>query len=221
MAKMNVYFKFLSIFFFILACNPTPNSMKKVLNKLQKSVVAISINEAGKEKEWIASGFYISKSGHILTCAHPFYGKENVRTSKSDEILPIVAESKRLDLVLLKSNSGGEDWISTEDFEEGEYGESVYSMGSPYGEKESFFTAIVSKPYAFGGDPTEPDLQYLQVDKVFLPGFSGAPILNTRGKFLGVARHQRVLLESKQSGLGYAIRPEVVKVFLEKYMKEE
>lgn len=197
------------------------NSVYPLADHLRTRVISISLEPKTPGNAWTGSGFFVSGEGHILTTAHVLQGQKKVYVSYKNLPATLVVANPVLDLAILKIETDSQevDYIDVADWQTPGYGETVYSMGAPFGEEESFFISHVSKPNVFGGDPTEPNRTYLQLDRIFFPGFSGAPLVNAKRELIGVARYQIALSETKHSGLGYAIHAEIVNAFVKSVME--
>jgi S1-C subfamily serine protease len=213
----------LTAFLIILQnCQYSESTPLKIALFLKNRTVALALEPKSPGTEWAASAFFISHDGFLITTAHSLNGANQAYVSLESKSAKVIAKDLVLDLALLKVEDLQKevDFIDIRKFNEGNYAEVVYSMGSPFGEIDSFFINSISKPKTFGGDPTEPNATYIQLERIFFPGFSGAPLVNARNEFIGVARHQVAVRESKHSGLGYAIHAKNVYQFAREYLNE-
>ncbi|GBF51633.1 hypothetical protein LPTSP4_31710 [Leptospira ryugenii] len=190
------------------------------IDLLSKSTVRLGENQTIHVNSTFGTGFFISDNSYILTCSHFVNQVETVYVYHLEKSYKtkLVRKDNRSDLALLEIQGldFGHGWIETEKQIPAEYGLEVWGMGSPFGEEKSLYRGMVSKPAVLGGDPTEPNLSFIQFDQIFLPGFSGAPLVDKAHAFVGIARYQMTLSESRHSGLGYAIPANRVREFLEK-----
>lgn len=198
------------------------NLISPLADHLRTRVISISLEPKTHGNAWIGSGFFVSEEGHILTTAHVLQGQKKVYVSYKNLTATLIEKDVAIDLALLKLENDSDEVPFLDVFpgKEADYGDTVYSMGTPFGEEESFFISHVSKPNVLGGDPTEPNRTYIQLDRIFFPGFSGAPLINAKRELVGVARYQIALSETKHSGLGYAIKAEAVENFLKTHLEK-
>ena len=118
-----------------------------------------------------------------------------IRLKNGDKLkAKLVKISKDHDLALLKLDNYTTPFLSLEADTGARQGTRVFAMGSPLGITDSLATGIITKP---GED-------FLYTDTKILPGNSGGPLVNNKGKVIGV--NTAVLSQTRYSeGLGVAI----------------
>jgi len=141
----------------------------------------------------IGSGFFVDKSGYLLTNYHvirsevdPKYKGYSKITVKLDEQqkLPgkVVAWDRLLDLALVKIEREAPSVIDPWAGLEVKPGTKVYAIGSPGGFERTLTTGIVS---ALGRRLLELG-DIVQIDAAVNPGNSGGPLVDEQGHLLGV-----------------------------------
>jgi putative serine protease PepD len=92
-------------------------------------------------------------------------------------------------------------------------GDPVYAIGNPYGFARSLTSGLVS---ALGRQVTTPDghrISELQTDAPLNPGNSGGPLLDARGRVVGVTS-QIYSVVGANTGIGFAIPVATVRAVL-------
>tara|TARA_B100001059_G_scaffold217026_1_gene235909 strand:+ start:896 stop:2134 length:1239 start_codon:yes stop_codon:yes gene_type:complete len=140
------------------------------------------IGESLPEKS-SGSGFYVSNNGHIVTNFHVIEGCKKIFLN--DEVLKIIAKDPVNDLALLKSAKKNKEFLFIEQGST-KKGEEILVIGYPFGKdfgNESKVTkGIISSLQGMGNDYSR-----FQLDAAIQPGNSGGPVLNQKGKVVGVA----------------------------------
>jgi S1-C subfamily serine protease len=168
------------------------------------------------------SGFVVSKEGEIVTNAHvvttggkaggggPLKEATQVFVEFSDRNrLPaeIVGFDADADLALIKVDPGDLDLsvLPLSGREEYAVGEPVAAIGSPFGERQSLSTGIVSAIDRSIDSLTDFTIDNsIQTDASINPGNSGGPLIDSKGEVIGV--NQQIETSSgSNSGVGFAI----------------
>ena len=177
-------------------------SKKFDYKKALKSVVLL------KAENSTGTGFIISSEGLVLTNSHVLNGEDFchglVGNSTKAIELEVISDwgSKNVDLCLLKIVDEDQfNNLELESDETPEIGDIVYTIGNPKGLGLSLTKGTISR-ISKNGD--------IQLDLTVNPGNSGGPLLNEKGKVIGVVSY---LLDSV-NGLGFAINNEVINEFL-------
>ena len=159
--------------------------------------IDISIN---KDKLFAAasgSGFFVSRTGHIITNFHVIEGCDKVKVSfKGDNInAKVLAIDKINDLAILKSEINP-DQIFTVAKEDADLLENIIIAGFPLGKSVSSSIKTskgsITSLSGFGDNFSE-----FQTDAALNQGNSGGPILNQKGNIVGVA----VAVFGKEEGI--------------------
>ena len=133
-----------------------------------------------------ASGFYVTRSGHVLTNAHAVEHCQEVRIAPSG-VAQVQALDRESDLALLLDNADREYLPAT--FREGRgirTGASVIAVGYPLqglvSSGPSITDGIVSATAGLGDNR-----RMFQMTAPIQPGSSGGPVLDAAGSVVGVA----------------------------------
>lgn len=133
----------------------------------------------------MGSGFFvrpnqIATNLHVVEDAARGYAKLVGQQTKHD-IVGITAIDAKRDLVILKVSALGTKLLSLGDSDAVQVGETVYAVGNPHGLEGTFSQGIISGIRRVGVD------KILQLTAPISPGSSGGPVLNSKGKVIGVS----------------------------------
>lgn len=166
------------------------------------------------------SGVLISADGEILTNYHVVDKARSVRCMLYDNFASeaeIVGSDKDLDVALLKLKKLPEGKklpvaeLSPERMREGEF---VMAMGAPWGLTRSVSIGIISCSRRYLPLNGNYNLWY-QIDASISPGNSGGPLIDTRGKVVGI----NTLGMTEGGTLGFTIPSYVIGEVLERLRK--
>jgi S1-C subfamily serine protease len=139
------------------------------------------------------SGFVIDDEGHVLTNAHVVAGADDVRVTLGESDSPIDAEvvgqDTSTDVAVLDVDADASDLQPFElaDSTELDVGDPVVAIGNPFGLERTVTTGIVS---ALQREISAPDgftiSDVIQHDASINPGNSGGPLLDARGRVIGI-----------------------------------
>ena len=154
------------------------------------------------------SGFFVSQE-HILTNYHVIAGAAHgtakiVGKTRTYLIQGILAIDVENDLALLHVTIPGVNPLRLGDNDKVRIGDQVYVAGSPKGLEGTFSDGIISRISRWEGR------ERLQITAPISPGSSGGPVLNRKGKVIGVAF---MTIEGGQN-LNFAIPSKYVKALL-------
>jgi 2-alkenal reductase len=195
-----------------------------IYNQVGPSVVSINVvltsnNSAqmqGQIQEGTGTGFVIDTLGHIVTNTHVVDGATRIEVNFFDgSIYPgeIVGVDPDSDLAVIQVNRPAADLhpVGLGDSDALFIGQEVLAIGSPFGERWTLTTGIVSAldrkidslgQYQIGS--------VIQTDAAINPGNSGGPLLNLHGEVVGV--NSQIISQSRSSsGIGFAIPSNMVK----------
>jgi len=182
------------------------------------------LGDGGGESGGVGSGFVVSRSGEIVTNAHVVTtgeGNEIRRASRvyvefadgNQVAARIVGHDPNADIALLKVDPEGltlrplplarSDAVTV--------GTPVAAIGSPFGEKQSLSVGVVSAIDRAIGSLTEFQISgAIQTDAAINPGNSGGPLVDGRGRVIGV--NQQIKSRSGGGeGVGFAVPADVVR----------
>ena len=207
----------------IVAGQPVSETSTKTgsLASLYKSVQdGVAFIQAGQAS---GSGFVIDTEGHIVTNDHVVADATSyqVRLGEKGKLVnaTLVGADPSTDLAILKvdpADTGTLHPIELGDSDDVQVGQSVIAIGSPYGLSGTLTSGIVS---ALNRDIQSPGGQTIsgaiQTDAAINPGNSGGPLLDRKGRVLGV-NAQIATASGGSAGVGFAIPISIVKAAIPK-----
>lgn len=136
----------------------------------------------------LGSGFIIDRDGHVVTNNHVVERADTVEVVLEQGrklAATIVGTDPRTDLALLKVDSDQPlphlDWGSSDDAQVGNW---VMAIGNPFGLGGTVTTGVISaRARDIGSGPYD---DYLQTDAAINRGNSGGPLIDMRGRVIGV-----------------------------------
>jgi len=202
-----------------------------IYNRLSPGVVTILslfdngaslLDEGGEGGQ--GSGFVIDGSGDIATNAHVVTSEENNRTVEADHVYvefsdgnrvaaKIVGHDPNADVALLKVDPGG---LSLTPLKLGEshsitVGQPVAAIGSPFGERQSLTVGVISALDRTIQSLTQFEIgDAIQTDAAINPGNSGGPLLDARGRVIGI-NAQIKSQSGGGEGVGFAVPVDTVR----------
>jgi S1-C subfamily serine protease len=194
-----------------------------VYEKGNRSVVHITTKSAQRElifleipSEGSGSGSLLDKSGHVLTNYHVVEGAQEIRvTLHNGESYDaaILGSDPPNDVAVLKINAPADDLSPTDlgDSSRLRVGQVVYAIGNPFGLERTMTTGIISSlnrslPSRAGRSMKS----IIQIDAALNRGNSGGPLLDTRGRLIGM---NTAIASStgENTGVGFAIPVDTIK----------
>ena len=151
----------------------------------------------------VGSGVIIDKKGHILTNNHVINDATRITVLLHDKRkvrAKVVGTDPKTDLALLKVEAranmrpltpGNSDKLRV--------GDIVLAIGNPFGYGHTVVSGIISaKGRVIGTGPYD---NFLQTDAPIHPGNSGGPLLDVRGRLIGI----NTAVSNEGPGIGFAI----------------
>jgi S1-C subfamily serine protease len=164
-----------------------------VAERLAPSVVSIRVtaeNGQGVSAQGAGSGFVIAPDGFIVTNHHVVERAQIVAvvfTDGRELSARVVGGDPSTDLALLRVPEGGLSAVEIGHSENLRVGQLVIAMGNPLGFQSSVSTGVVS---ALGrnlrGQSGRLIENVIQTDVALNPGNSGGPLVDSRGRVVGV-----------------------------------
>ncbi|MBN1810926.1 MAG: trypsin-like peptidase domain-containing protein [Anaerolineae bacterium] len=180
------------------------------------SVVAIAYDFFMRPipQEGTGSGFVYDAEGHIITNYHVVQGAESVSVALSNGEMyeaEIVGTDPPTDLAVLKIEAGSlPDPLSLADSDQLKVGQFVIAIGNPFGQEGTLTVGVIS---ALGRIIESPDGGFIgeaiQTDAAVNPGNSGGPLLDLRGRVVGV-NSQIISPSGASAGIGFAVSSNTV-----------
>ena len=165
-------------------------SLGRLVQKVQPAVVTILTYDLENKPINIGSGFFVGNRGHLVTNYHVLKGAYSavVRTYKGQKfpIISILAENEDADVikVLVDIPPKKISYVSVSK-ELPSIAQRVVVVGSPLGLDQTVSEGIVSSIRRM------PNIgNFFQMSAPISPGSSGSPVINMKGKVIGIASFQ-------------------------------
>jgi Do/DeqQ family serine protease len=172
-----------------------------------------SVQPKERVQSSLGSGVIVRGDGLIVTNNHVIAGADQIRVVLADKReyeAIILSSEERLDLALLKIETGGEQLpvLPLRDSDELEVGDLVLAIGNPFGVGQTVTSGIIS-----GVARTNTGIgdfgYFIQTDAAINPGNSGGALIGTDGRLIGIP----TAIFSKNGGsvgIGFAIPANMV-----------
>ncbi|HMJ04034.1 MAG TPA: trypsin-like peptidase domain-containing protein [Conexibacter sp.] len=182
-----------------------------------------SIFGGGEQGEATGTGFVVSEEGLIVTNAHVVEGATAIEVKVGDGAphpATVVGRDASTDLALLRVDASGETLRPLQLADSGavDVGDQVYAIGNPYGLDRTLTSGVVSAlqrqiqaPNGYSIDGA------VQTDAPINPGNSGGPLLDDRGRVIGV--NSQILngsggAQGGNVGIGFAVPAATVRTVI-------
>jgi S1-C subfamily serine protease len=161
------------------------------------------------------SGFIYDAEGHIVTNYHVVANAEELSVTLADgRVFPaeIVGEDSSNDLAVIRIEADDlPQPVVLGDSDDLRVGEFVVAIGNPFGQAGTLTVGVIS---ALGRIIESPDRRFIgeaiQTDAAINPGNSGGPLLDLRGRVIGV--NSQIISPSRASaGIGFAVPSDTVR----------
>ena len=200
----------------LIAQGSEEKSRIAVYKKASPSVVTIVTQDS------LGSGFVVSSDGLILTNRHVLEGAQSpvtvIMVDGTKLTADILGGDPNNDLGAIKiRNISKLKPLKLANPKSVEVGQSVYAIGSPRGQMNTFTTGIISH--------IDKEKQIIQHDAAINPGNSGGPLLNSKAEVIGINtaiatsevtdEQGNVIGQNNGSiGIGFALPVEIIQPFL-------
>ncbi len=198
---------------FVSAANAVrPSLVSIITDKVETAGRTDSSGPAPAQTEALGSGFVLDTLGHILTCNHVVARYEGVTVRFSDNKtyggseVTVVGLDPVTDLAVIRVKARRAFVpVALGNSAELEVGQPVMALGSPFGLEGSATAGIVSALSRWGqAKSSGPDFQdFIQTDALINPGNSGGPLVDARGRVVGVCSFIRTT-PIGSTGIGFA-----------------
>lgn len=195
-----------------------------VYEKVNRSVVNIDTQAVKVDNffmlavpmEGAGSGWVLDRNGHIVTNNHVIEGSDSIQVTLADgSAYParLVGTDPATDIAVLKIEAPAE-LLFPIDFGESanlKVGQRVFAIGNPYGLERTMTVGIVSslnRTLASGKGQKLKNM--IQLDAALNQGNSGGPLLDSRGKLIGM-NTAIASMTGQNSGVGFAVPANVIR----------
>ena len=171
-------------------------SVAHTVERAAPAVVHLEVrgHETGARSESPAagsgSGFFISPDGYALTNSHVVHDGRELRASLADgrhAAAHLIGDDPHTDLAVVRVDAGDVAHLELADSDRVRPGQIAVAIGSPMGFQQTITAGIVSalgrSLRAQSGRAID---NIIQTDAALNPGNSGGPLLDTRGRVIGV-----------------------------------
>jgi putative serine protease PepD len=205
------------------AASPTPLSVNEIYRRAYKGVVEITATAGGSESPFggpqaqgQGSGFVYDREGHVITNQHVVQGASSVSVrfwNGETYDAEVVGTDASTDLAVLDVDAPASvlSPLQLGDSSDVQVGDGVVAIGSPFGLDQTVTSGIVSALHRQMTAPNEFTINdSIQTDAAINHGNSGGPLLNARGRVIGV----NAQIESESGGndgVGFAIPSNTVR----------
>jgi serine protease Do len=198
---------------FVSAANAVgPSLVSIITDKVEPAGAADPNGPALVQTQALGSGFVLDTLGHILTCNHVVANYEGVTVKFSDgkvysgKDVVVAGLDPVTDLAVIQVKAKREFVpVALANSDELKVGEPVMALGSPFGLEGTATSGIISGLSRSGqAKSSGPDFQdFIQTDALVNPGNSGGPLVDVRGRVVGVSSFIRTT-RTGPTGIGFA-----------------
>jgi putative serine protease PepD len=205
------------------AASASPLSVNQIYRRAYKGVVEITVTAdasespfGGPRAQGQGSGFVYDREGHVVTNQHVVQGASSVSVrlwNGQTYDAEIVGTDASTDLAVLDVDAPASVLtpLRLGDSSEVKVGDGVVAIGSPFGLEQTVTSGIVSALHRQMTAPNDFSINdSIQTDAAINHGNSGGPLLNSRGRVIGV----NAQIESESGGndgVGFAIPSNTVR----------
>jgi len=173
------------------------------------------------KQQSLGSGFIIDREGYIVTNNHVVENADQIKVKLAmgkEFDAKMVGRDPKTDLALIKIEAS-DDLIPLEmgDSDGLRVGTWVVAIGSPFGLEQTVTAGIVSaKGRTIGAGPYD---DFIQTDASINPGNSGGPLINMKGKVIGI--NTAIFSQGGGNvGIGFAIPVNLAQGIIEQLKNE-
>jgi putative serine protease PepD len=197
---------------------PAASADRLSVGSIYKNAVdgVVEISASGTAQEAQGSGFVYDEEGHVVTNEHVVHGASSFTVRFSDGSTRsgrLVGSDRSTDLAVLDVDAEETflEPLRLGDSSNVEVGDGVLALGSPFGLEGTITSGIVSALHRQVEAPNQFTITgTIQTDAAINHGNSGGPLLDERGRVIGV--NAQIESESGGSdGVGFAIPSNTVR----------
>lgn len=190
MTKKNNLSVFMAVLLMASLSAYAESELTKIVKEIQPAVVTVITRDKQGKEFSLGSGFFIDPNGTLITNHHVLEGASSayICAYNGNEYMieSVLAADPRTDLIKLRANLSGKLSSFLEPSKLGpEIAERVIVVGSPLGLEQSVTEGIVSAIRSVEGIGG-----VFQITAPISAGSSGSPVIDMKGKVIGVATFQ-------------------------------
>ncbi len=182
-------------------------SVMSVVEAAAPAVVSLEI-KAKRGQGGAGSGFVVTPDGYVMTNSHVVTGAHEIRVrTATGETLTgqLAGNDPATDLAIVRVNESLPTYLPVEGSLTPKVGQLAVSIGNPLGFESTVSTGVVSAlGRSLRGRANRLIDGVIQHSAPLNPGNSGGPLLDSRGRVLGV----NTAIIARSQGLGFAIAVE-------------
>jgi S1-C subfamily serine protease len=197
---------------------------------IRANVVEATSNPYGfpeqQEGQSTGSGFVLDDDGYVATNAHVINGARDVTVSFSEgEAVPakIVGKDLSTDLAVVKVDPGDVKLtpVPLGASRDVHVGDPVVAIGNPFGYEDTVTSGIVSAIQRQIEAPNDFTIDHvIQTDAAINPGNSGGPLLDAKGRVIGINSQIATGGGQGSVGIGFAVPVALAKQVFPQLIKE-
>ena len=174
--------------------------------------------------EGLGSAFVYDPDGLILTNNHVIENATEITVIFSGDRqmqAQVVGRDPPTDIAVLRVKAKGLEYLELGDSDAARIGDWVVAIGNPFGLSHTVSAGIISAKGRTGqdvrglGDPSG-YYNFIQTDASINPGNSGGPLLDMRGRVIGIS----TAIRAQANNIGFAIPVNMVKQLLPRLLKD-
>lgn len=176
-----------------------------VVKTVGPAVISVTTQREGGSGGGMGSGFLITPDGFALTNSHVVHGRNKLKaiTQEGDSLdATLVGEDPATDVALIRLAARDLPFAELGDSDTLQAGQLVIAMGNPLGFQSTVSTGVVS---ALGRSMRSQQGRLIenivQHTAPLNPGNSGGPLLDSRGRVMGI----NTAIIALAQGLGFAV----------------
>ncbi len=207
-----------------------PSSFAPLVKRANPSVVTVKAQVEkeirGRKRvvgEGLGTAFVYDARGYLLTNHHVVADATSIVITLEDGRdlqASIVGRDRHTDLAVVKVEEQGLPALPLGDSDQIEVGDWVVAIGNPFGLSHTVSTGILSAKGRTRDDVKGLDangyFNFLQTDASINPGNSGGPLIDTRGRVVGI----NSAIRANANNIGFAIPINMVKELLPMLLRD-
>lgn len=162
-------------------------------------------------EEGMGSGVIVDPEGYLVTNFHVINDASRITVRLADgrtvQGATVVGADPVNDLALLKISAEGLAAVPWGNSDEVEVGDTVLAIGNPYGLRHTVTAGIISAKERRAATNAGGYQEFLQTDAALNPGNSGGPLVDMKGRIVGI---NTAIFGEAYRGISFAIPSRVV-----------